>query len=259
MKSLLEDLGISRITSKTIQTTLANSNLANSNLASSNREPRTAKLRKPLNLRSPMPLAKLLSRSANRTKTNSSLLPSSRSWIPWSTHNQAARQAVLEIQQDKPKVPEKVPVQQLKVLDRDPAQVPAQVQDKVLDLAQVPVPEKVPEKAQAKDRAKVPVKAPSQALEKAPEQAQVSLVKTHIPTSFIPEMKQLSTAALSTATAAHITMIWAAVKATTATQPTTTSNIYTVQMDKAEENNPPLSPSLRKVSISIGYKNKRLT
>jgi hypothetical protein len=29
-------------------------------------------------------------------------------------------------------------------------------------------------------------------------------------------------------------------------------------MDKAEENNPPLSPSLRKVSISIGYKNKRL-
>jgi len=46
---------------------------------------------------------------------------------------------------------------------------------------------------------------------------------------------------------------------TTAMPQTTTSTYYMVQMDKAEENNPPLSPSLRKVSISIGYKNNRLT
>ena len=130
----------------------------------------------------------------NRTQTNSSPLPSNRSWIPWSTHNQAVKQAVpkvRELKQDKPKdlVQVRVPV-----LDKDPAQaldqVPVLDKDPAQALDQVPV--KAPEKAQAKDLEKVLAKAHSQALEKVPEQDTEKLAKTHIPTSFIPEMEQLN-------------------------------------------------------------------
>ena len=86
------------------------------------------------------------------------------------------------------------------------------------------------------------------------ELLQVRYQPTHIPTSFIPEMVQSNTAASSIATAALTPTITPMATTTTVIPQTITSTISMVQMDKAEENNPPLSPSLRKVSISKRYK-----
>ena len=159
------------------------------------------------------------------------------------THVQEAKQAnpvQNQAYHSKPLVRVQDPVA-VQALDQD--LVPEAVQDRVADLVlaavrvQDPVADLVPEAVQALE-----------------ESVEADPKKTHILTSFIPEMVQSNTAASSIATAALTPTITPMATTTTVIPQTITSTISMVQMDKAEENNPPLSPSLRKVSISKGYK-----
>ena len=175
------------------------------------------------------------------------------------TQDQAAKQAVLALAQDKDKaqdqdlvqVPDrdKVPVQDLvQAPDKVPAQVKVLVPDKALAQAKAQVPDRVPDQDN-----RVQVISQDQALV-ALELLQAKSQKTHIPTSFIPEMAQSNMVASLTATAVLTPTITPMAIPTTVIPQTTISKISTEKMDKAEENNPPLSPRLRKVSISKGYK-----
>ena len=158
------------------------------------------------------------------------------------TQDQAAKQAVLAQVLDKPQV-----------LAQD--QAPDQVPDNL-----VPDRDSQDQAQDSQDPATNQAQAISQALVISQDQvlvlelAQAKSQPTHIPTSFIPEMAQSNMVASLTATAALTPTITPMAIPTTVIPQTTISKISTEKMDKAEENNPPLSPRLRKVSISKGYK-----
>ena len=174
------------------------------------------------------------------------------------TQDQAAKQAVLAQVLDKPQV---LAQDQAPVLDKPQDQVLAQDQapDQVPDNL-VPDRDSQDQAQDSQDPATNQAQAISQALVISQDQvlvlelAQAKSQPTHIPTSFIPEMAQSNMVASLTATAALTPTITPMAIPTTVIPQTTISKISTEKMDKAEENNPPLSPRLRKVSISKGYK-----
>lgn len=172
--------------------------------------------------------------------------------------DQAAKQAALALAQDKP---------QALALDQDPVLDKLQDQALAQALALVQVPDNlVPDRdsqvqaQDSQDRVTSQAQATSQVLEISQDQvlvlelAQAKSQPTHIPTSFIPEMEQSNMVASLTATPVATPTITPTAIPTTVIPQTTISKISTEKMDKAEENNPPLSPRLRKVSISKGYK-----